>query len=296
MILIVSDPEDAHSRLVLKRLLEKGARAAIFDLGEVPEHAGLSAWVGSANGSRARIRRGGDPVGLDLEEVKTVWFRRLGRLATADAMSPEDQKFARHETTSFLVSLAVLLADRFWVNPMAQALACEGGHGKIAHIGMARRLGLSVPLTLATNDPDEARDFLKSLSGEAIYKPFRSPVRSLVLEGEVRQQGIFTNKLDEAALRQLDGVRHAPCIFQELIPKKLELRVTVMGKKVFACAIHSQAHEGTAVDFRRLQQMERTPHSPYELPGEVAEKLRALNAQLGIVYGAFDVIVTPDDR
>src|SRR5438270_516853 len=69
---------------------------------------------------------------------------------------------------------------------------------------------------------------------------------------------IFTTKVAEQALAKLDGVRHAACIFQEYVPKKVELRVTVIGDKVFACEIHSQVHDASAVDFRRHYALEST--------------------------------------
>ena len=295
MILIIADAVDGHARLVKRRLAEKGARATIFDLGEVPERAGLSAWVTPGEPARSRVRR--EAGSLDLGEVKAIWFRRMNELAPAPNMAPEDQEFARNEAQSMLLSLGVLLADRFWVNPVSAALATDGGHGKIGHLEVARSLGLDVPRTLATNDPEEARAFLATCDQGAIYKPFRSPVRHTTDEqGEKKPQAIFTNKLDERALAQLDGVRHAPCIFQELVPKKLELRVTAIGKKLFACEIHSQGRDESAVDFRRDQGMTLTPHATHELPRAVGEKLLALDERLGLVYGAFDLILTPEGR
>jgi glutathione synthase/RimK-type ligase-like ATP-grasp enzyme len=295
MILIIADSVDGHARLVSKRLREKGAKVVRIDLAEVPERAGLSAWV-DERGARMQVRRSEEPSRVDLAEVKTVWFRRASRLGPSEEMEPEDQQFAKDESVCMLVSLAQLLEDRFWVNPATQGLASEGGNGKIAHLELARKLGLAVPRTLATNDPEEARAFLSSLPGAAIYKPFRSPVRTVEVDGEKVFGGIFTSKLDEKALAALDGVRHAPCIFQELVPKTVDLRVTAIGRKVFACAIHSQTHERSEVDFRRRQVVEDVPHSRHELPRAIEEKLLALQEQLGLVYGAFDIMLTPEGR
>jgi glutathione synthase/RimK-type ligase-like ATP-grasp enzyme len=293
VILIIADAVDAHARLVQRRLTEKGARATIFDLGEIPERAGLSAWVTPGKPARSKVRR--EPETLDLADVKTIWFRKMTPLGPAENMAPEDQDFVRNESHSMLLSLGVLLEGRFWVNPVNAALTTDGGHGKIGHLEIARALGLDVPRTLATNDPEEARAFLAGCAEGAIYKPFRSPVRHTIDEkGERQPQAIFTNKLDERALAQLDGVRHAPCIFQELVPKKLELRVTAIGKKLFACELHSQGRDASAVDFRRDQGMTLTPHARHELPRAVGEKLLAVNERLGLVYGAFDLILTPE--
>jgi glutathione synthase/RimK-type ligase-like ATP-grasp enzyme len=300
VILIISDAVDGHARLVHRRLLEKGAESAIFDVGEVPARANLSAWVAPGRAPRLQVRREREPTLLDLGKVDTLWFRRLNELAASPDMPPEDQEFAKNESVAMLHSLEVLLADRFWVNPVTAALATDGGNGKIGHLELARGLGLAVPRTLATNDPDEARAFVSECAAAgsgAIYKPFRSPVRTRKDEDDREQPAaIFTTRLDASALEKLDGVRHAPCIFQELVPKRLELRVTVMGNKVFACEIHSQVRVESAVDFRRDQGMASTPHAPHDLPREIADALLALHARLGLVYGADDLILTPDGR
>ena len=107
-------------------------------------------------------------------------------------------------------------------------IATDRGHGKVSQLELARRIGLEVPRSLATNDPEAAREFLATCPQGAIYKPFRSPTRSVELDDGTKQWCIvFTTKLDEQAVAKLDGVRHAPCIFQEYVPKKLELRIEV---------------------------------------------------------------------
>lgn len=296
MILILSDPIDVHVRLVEQRLREKGAKVARFDLGEVPRQAGVSAWV--ADGEPVRVGARRERGDLDLSAVEAVWFRRVGHGVKPDPrMSEEDRDWAKRESTAFLYSLAVTLADRFCVNPIVNALATDWGNGKVSQLEVARRHGLSIPRTLISNDPDEAREFARSCAAGAIYKPFLAPTRSEdAPDGSKRWQSIFTTKLTEAHLSKLDGVRFAPCIFQELIPKKLELRVTVMGDKVFATEIHSQVHEKSSVDFRAHYNLGQTPYATHELPPRVKEQLLAIQRDLGLVFGAYDLILTPDGR
>jgi glutathione synthase/RimK-type ligase-like ATP-grasp enzyme len=296
MILIISDPVDGHARLVAKTIQEKGVEAAIFDLGEVPGRSALSAWIEEGKKARVRLRREREPREIDLDRVRSVWLRRLSPLRPGEHLEPEDAQFAKDEALCLLLGLAETLRDRFWVNPMAPALVTDRGHGKVSQLDLARRLGLEVPRTLATNDADAAREFLSGCKGGAIYKPFRSPTRSRTEGGRKQWCIIFTTKLDEEALSKLDGVRHAPCLFQEYVPKKLELRITVIGDKVFACEIHSQVHEGSSVDFRRHYDLANTPYHPHELPRDVTEKLLRLHRELGLVFGAVDVILTPDGR
>lgn len=295
MILIIGNPIDAHIRIVLRRLHEKGAEAVRFDVGEAPSRCGIGAWIDGSGPTRGKIRR--DRGDIDLDRVKTVWFRRLSDVRPDPELSKEDQDFAREETHTFLYSLGVCLADRFWVNPVIESLATDRANGKLSQIELARQVGMLVPRTLATNDPDMAREFLTSCTAGAIYKPFQAPTRNLGKEGEPKQWGtVFTSKITQAALDNLDGVAHAPCIFQELVAKKLELRVSVIGHKVFATEIHSQVHEASSVDFRRHYALGSTPYGIHELPQAVVDQCLALNRRLGIAFGAYDFILTPDGR
>lgn len=294
MILIISDPLDVHVRLVRQRLAELGADVARFDVGEFPLEAKITAEVSGSSPTRVVIRRElGD---VDLSRVRTVWFRRLSPVRADPRLSPEERAFATEETEAFLLSLAAALSDRFCVNPIAHALATDRGRGKVSQLEAARRAGLAVPRTLVTNDPDEARAFVRSCDAGAVYKPFRAPTRTEEREGELKVATVYTTKLDDAALARLDGVRAAPCIFQEHVAKRLDLRVTVMGERVFATEIHSQGDPRSAVDFRMHYDLERTPYSPHELPAEVKDRLLAVNRALGLVFGAFDLVLTPDGR
>jgi glutathione synthase/RimK-type ligase-like ATP-grasp enzyme len=82
-------------------------------------------------------------------------------------------------------------------------------------------------------------------------------------------------------------------LFQAYVPKRSELRVTVVGERVFAAEIGSQATHHTRHDWRRYD-MAHTPHTPHALPEPVARAAVALVRALGLVYGAIDLVLTPD--
>ncbi|NJR75066.1 MAG: hypothetical protein HC773_18390 [Scytonema sp. CRU_2_7] len=86
-----------------------------------------------------------------------------------------------------------------------------------------------------------------------------------------------------------------PNDFQAYIPKRLELRITVVGQQVFAAEIHSQETNHTRYDWRRYDH-HKTPYFPHELPPEVEQRCVQLVEKLGLCYGAIDMILTPDGR
>jgi glutathione synthase/RimK-type ligase-like ATP-grasp enzyme len=288
-------------RVVAQRLREKGAEVRRFDAREMPRDAGVGVWL--ASDARARVHVARSDSGFDLDQVESVWFRRLAPVATHEELSEEDAAFAERESTAFAYSVGAMLDDRYCVNPLVAAMATDWGRGKVSQLEAARRVGMQIPRTLATNDPEAARHFLGALAGAAVYKALFPPTREIPAEnqegkppGKKRWAGVLTNKLDERAIAKLDGVRYAPCLFQELVDKRIELRVTVLGDRIFATEIHSQSHADSSIDFRRHYALGETPYAVHELPALVADQCRALNHALGLRFGAYDFILTPDGR
>lgn len=79
---------------------------------------------------------------------------------------------------------------------------------------------------------------------------------------------------------------------QEYISKRVELRVTVVGSRVFAAEIHSQVNSSTKHDWRRYD-LDRTPHMRHPLPPSVEACCVQLVQTLRLNFGAIDMIVTP---
>jgi glutathione synthase/RimK-type ligase-like ATP-grasp enzyme len=297
MILIVSRPKDPHAALVTERLRQKGAEVALACTHEIPARCGVSAWASDERRLAIKIARGEQEI--DLERVDTIWFRRLEKVEVDGRLEGDDRRFAEWESFAFAMSLGAALSDRFCVNPVLATLATDRGLGKLHQLELARRLGMHVPKTLATNEPARARAFLVGCARGAIYKPFYAPLVEESVEGKEQPQlsSILTTEMNEATLEQLEGVRLAPAIFQEFVPKRLELRVNVIGQHVFSTEIHSQLHEGSRVDSRmHYFELHDTPYAPHTLPKDLEERCRALNRELGLVFGAYDFILTPDGR
>ncbi|UBF25844.1 hypothetical protein K9N68_30590 [Kovacikia minuta CCNUW1] len=107
---------------------------------------------------------------------------------------------------------------------------------------------------------------------------------------------VFTNPVSSKDLEDLDGLRFCPMTFQEKVPKLLELRATVVGRKVFTAAVDSQRLEQSQHDWRRQGVALLRHWQPHELPQEVQEKLLNVMDYFGLNYGAIDLILTPDQR
>jgi hypothetical protein len=179
---------------------------------------------------------------------------------------------------------ALLRRMLFWVNPPDGA-ALAGS--KILQLEMARTIGLTIPETLFTNSPTEIRQFL-GRGRQVIYK-------SLSGGGWMNNDSRFlsyTSLLSEDDLVADRVLRQTPGIFQDFVPKSHELRVTVMGNHVLAARVLSQETQRGRLDWR--QSYDELQFSPDRLPSSVEGQCRALLDALGLVFGCFDFIVTPE--
>ncbi|MGH9049403.1 MAG: ATP-dependent carboxylate-amine ligase, partial [Acidimicrobiia bacterium] len=172
-----------------------------------------------------------------------------------------------------------------WVNPPdAVMLATD----KLGQLRQAAAAGWPVPETLVTNDPDQARSFVGSHPAGVVAKA----VRRLTFERDGTRYLAWTRRLRDEDAAVLDAVRAAPCMLQAYVPKRIEVRVTVVGERIFAAELHSQDVAEARDDFRRA--IARIPILPHALPGDVAARSRAVVEALGLVSAAIDIAVTPD--
>jgi glutathione synthase/RimK-type ligase-like ATP-grasp enzyme len=163
---------------------------------------------------------------------------------------------------------------------------------KSSQLALAGSIGFELPDTLITNGPEAFLDFYDRHSGRIITKPYDDAWPPSA-DGE--EMGRYADPVSTRDVGYADAIRFAPMITQEYVAKRLELRVTVVGREVFAAAIHSQESNHARFDWRRYDRSS-TRHEPYELPSEVAERCVEIVERLGLSYGAIDLILTPDGR
>lgn len=281
MILVIGQPGNEQVSVVVAELRGRGNRVSVFDLSDLPSRCSVSVALEPGADMRSEIVRPQES--MDLSEVTTVWMHRVG---TPEPPELSDRWFAVSECHHLLVGLAQALADRRWVNPLA-ALAMDGGHGKIRQLQAAQAVGLEIPRTLFTNDPQRAREFVASCSAGAVYKPFASR-EGLSLDGQ--WTAIFTTEVVESS--DFSSVAFAPVILQERIPKRVELRVTVFGDRMFACEIESQADPASVTDYRH--RYTSVPRRSVKLPEAIEHQVLDWHRNLGLVHGTADLIQRPD--
>lgn len=278
MILIFSHPEDDHATDVMAELDRRGHPANLVDSAHFPVQSSLSQTFSLKELCVEYVTNDGRRI--DLSECRAAWWRRPQPYTVHEDLDPDVKSFAYTEShEAFTGALALL--DAIWVNPPHLD---ERAHHKTLQLATALRVGLPIPRTLVTNDPNAVRRFIADVKpSHTIYKTF------LATEEHWRE----TRVLREEELSLLELVRFAPVIFQERIVADTDIRVTIVGDEMFATAIRPDPC-GYSLDYR--MDMNAASFTPTELPQDVKKPLRELMKRLGIVYGAVDLLHTPDGQ
>lgn len=277
MILVVSHPADEHAVRVLDVLETAGHPATLVDTSAFPARTGLVQHLGP---DRRAFQLVTGPRKVDLRACGAGWWRRPLPYTLHDGIDPETASFAYSECEEALAGMWAAL-ELSWMNDPALD---ERAQHKPYQLAVAARLGLPLPETLMTNSPEEARQFIDRHGlDRVVYKTF------LATEKDWRE----TRLLRPEELELLDRVRIAPVIFQQFVPAEADVRVTMVGDRIFGTEIASAAH-AYPVDYR--MDMETARFRPVELPADVEEGLRDLIKGLGLVYGGIDLRRTPEGR
>jgi glutathione synthase/RimK-type ligase-like ATP-grasp enzyme len=281
-IIIVTDELDPHADRLILVLRAMGEEPLRIHPADFPAHSSLSLllsqnhWSGSIQTQTHTI---------ELEDIRSIWWRKPAAYQIPEDLSPDEQNFVRKELDHTLQGLWNSL-DCYW---MSHPTAIRFASSKPYQLQLATRLGLAVPRTLITMDPEQVRDFYEQCHGNIVYKVLSNPQVAAKA-----QRAVYTTPITAAQLDVIETVRATPCQFQEYIPKKLELRVTIIGDDIFTAEIHSQEHERTKFDWRHYDVT--IPVKRGQLPDRIAQQCFSLTKHYGLNFGTIDLIVTPEDQ
>jgi hypothetical protein len=288
MILILTEPFDPHADHIIKILTERGAEFVRFNPADFPARTSLS--IGYAPDGRMRSLLRLPETTVDLAGLQSVWNRRPRPPVPHDEIKDvAARQFIAHETQTFAQDLWNALPCR-WLP--GRPAATHRGQLKASQLRLAAQLGFELPPTLLTTDREEFLDFYGKHNGNIISKLAGFSFDQTVGANAFTRYTEVVSKRDVAYAA---SVQYCPMIFQAYVPKRVELRITVVGGKAFAAEIHSQQTNHTRYDWRRYD-ISETPHYPHELPPDVQERCVRLVEKLELNYGAIDMILTPDGR
>ncbi|MDH6577647.1 ATP-grasp ribosomal peptide maturase [Kitasatospora sp. MAP5-34] len=277
-VLVITGTFDPTADLVIEELNRRAVPVFRADMAWFPSRLTLAAGL-DGTGWRGTLTT--DRRALDLSTVRAVYYRRPTSPEFPDDMPPEARAVATAEARRGFGGLLSALPCR-WLPPPGRAADAEY---KPLQLRVAIECGLGVPRTLITNDPDAAKQFADGLGAPVVYKPF-TPIRGTV---DGHSVAVYANVLQPSDLPHPDIATTAH-LFQEWVPKAYEVRLTVVGQRLFAAEIHAGS-AAARVDWR--SDYDSLTCKSCDPPPTVAAGVLRMLAQLGLPYGAFDFVVTP---
>jgi glutathione synthase/RimK-type ligase-like ATP-grasp enzyme len=260
-VLILGDASDEHASHMARRLEARGADVAFLNSGDFPQRVQIS--LDPAGG--------GEIVwpdrGLRFDEIQSVYWRSYHGVLPPELPDEEQSFIAAHDSLGLFDSLLRLLPCR-WVN------GWEGyqlHQAKPAALARVAKLGVPVPATVVGNHPASILEFA-ARHPRSIFKP---------VQGGAHAERLTREHLGEEALARLTV---SPVTVQEETPG-VDVRVFVAGQRVLACEVRTEV-----LDFRNDPNPEIVA---IDLPGEIAERSRAIAGALHLLWTGIDYRRTP---
>jgi len=277
-ILVLTNKGDITSDFIVKNLSDLGVPFYRLNTDEIGNSIRLSFDVIN---NEYLIYDAGRDIIIDLLQIKSVYFRRPDILVHSKDVTLGEKNFIKSELSFTLEAIYKILGNAFWVNTVDAIRAAEN---KIYQLMLAKEIGFIIPNTILSNLPSSALSFFSKNNSSCIIKP----VKSGLVCGETEEGVIFTSKvyLDD---HNIDRILPCPVYLQNHIPKNADLRVTLIGNKLFCAMIHSQEEEESSVDWRKAGHPLR--HSVHELPKEIIAKCFELAKKLNLNFAAIDFIL-----
>lgn len=266
-VLVVTG-EDTTADLVIGELNERNVSVVRFDLADFPHAVAATAHYGGRAFAGSLMTESRH---ADLSAARAVYYRRP-TTPSFKGLNPQEALFSKDQARFGLSGVLAALPGCLQVNHPRLQMAAEY---KPAQLAAASDLGFEVPPTIVTNRPDDARRFVEQ-HGVAVYKPLWST--DYVEDGEARTiwvRAVSADELDES-------VAATAHLFQARLDKAADVRVTVVGDKVFCVRI-----ESPFTDWRENYELIES-YSVVEPPDGLCELLASYLERFGLAYGCFD--------
>ncbi|MEU3839034.1 ATP-grasp ribosomal peptide maturase [Streptomyces sp. NPDC028635] len=274
-VLVVTSLYDPTADVVIRELHGRGVPVVRLDSGDFPASLSVEAEI-TEQGLRGRVSTPSRTA--DLSRIRALYYRRPSGFSFPHH-AEQDARFAVTQARYGLGGVLASLPGCVYVNHPHRIGDAEF---KPSGLAAAVQAGFDVPPTLITSDPDAARAFIRR-QGSVVYKPLHNPVYLVDgVSSVVAVAEVAADEIDE----RVAGTAH---LFQKRVLKTADVRVTVIGSRVFCVRIDSDLLDWRT-DYSRLT------YTPVEPPPGVRSALLRYLHHFGLVFGAFDFCVDQEDR
>ncbi|MGH3947643.1 MAG: ATP-grasp ribosomal peptide maturase [Pseudonocardiaceae bacterium] len=276
-VLIVTQPFDPTADYVVAELHERGVPVFRCNPGDFPRRLTLATRLGQGWTGSLRLPERE----LSLADIGCAWYRRPTAFEFSDELNAQERRWCSAEARLGLGG--VLAAVPQWLNHPCDIARAEY---KPLQLHNAGAVGLTVPDTLITNDPEAARRFATE-HGHVGYKP----LSALGVSEDNEYRLVYANRITAADIT--DTVAATAHLFQTWIDKAFEVRLTVVDDAFFAVRIDAES-PAAAIDWRT--DYNNLTYSITDVPNDVRHRVAGLLDMLMLRFAALDFVVTPDSE
>ncbi|HBK99724.1 MAG TPA: hypothetical protein DD001_21590 [Microcoleaceae bacterium UBA10368] len=263
--LILGNPKDVHVIHLTKGLKEANSTVVHLNTRLLPIQVKAS-WESETEKSYLVLA---DGYKLNIESIHSIFLRRISDPYIPALGNPRKEQIALDDSTT---TLRVILksSPAFWVNPWDISYRIH--EEKPLQLSNAKKLGIKVPATLTTNDPEQVIKFAESKK-RVIFKP---------VCGGAWTQFITDFHLEHKRLSL--ALKMSPVTFQEYIPGT-NIRTYVIDESVYSAEVKSDS-----VDFR---QDKTSQLIPVNLPEHIRQQSLDIAKNFGLLWTAIDWRLDP---
>jgi glutathione synthase/RimK-type ligase-like ATP-grasp enzyme len=225
-----------------------------------------------------------------VEPGDVIWIRRPLGPKPNPQTSPADAKFAANEYRCFYDSVMYLL-ETLPVRVINTYTASRFINNKSVQLVLARACGMNVPRTLMSNSPQAVREYFRDNPQRIICKTFSTHIWEKEQGGPIVVTETFELSADKLPIDEV--LTYAPAIYQELVVKKFDVRMVLLGAAVYSYSLHNPKG---AVDWRGDATEGLVRVEPIITPPEVEKSVLAFAEKSGIACGSFDFAIDNQDR
>jgi glutathione synthase/RimK-type ligase-like ATP-grasp enzyme len=288
-VLILTRKFDPEAERVSIKLLAKGIDNVRLNVEDMANQLKVRYHINDTGDPRVEFTIG--ERNFQSSKFPVVWLRDFDITLMGQNFGSKYETFVRRFCYEQWNDSYQILIDNLrseWINrPEANFKATN----RLVQLTTAREVGLKIPSTLITNDPAAAVEFYQHHDGQIVLKA----VHHHSIEIKSKVYSMYTRSLTKHDLSRLDDLIYAPCILQERLRKKSELRVTVVGEKVFAAELNTQAMTNCQDDLHRCA-ISEIPKKAVKLNKATEEACLKIMTIFHLKYCTFDFIVDEKDQ
>jgi hypothetical protein len=263
-ILILGDASDGHAAHIKDALSQAGAEVDYLDTYLFPRQLRLSWQPDTLEG--CLTLPGGRQ--LNFQDIHSIFWRNFSGVYVPSLKDANQQQVALNDSMSAVRTLMQACPAR-WINSWQ---AYQFHKEKPLQLSKAKQIGVKIPATLISNNPEQVREFVQS-QNKVIFKPVYGGAHTKL----VTEAHLEPNRLNLA-------LSISPVTIQEYIPGT-NIRSYVIGESIYSAEIRSQS-----VDFREDLNSELVVR---DLPESVHQQCLAISQAFMLEWTAIDWRLKP---